>query len=168
MQVNIMKSAMQSGLILGLIFSGNFLLSVSNINALMALTYVVAAFIVYYIYKTAIKFRDTECDGVISYGKSFLFIILLFFYAALISTAIKYVYLRYINTTYLETIFQESMKLIQSMKLPMKAADLEQTENMFKPLNFSLLYIWSNVILGTFVALIMSAFIKKDKNIFEN
>ena len=163
-----MKSAMQSGLILGLIFSGNFLLSVSNINALMALTYVVAAFIVYYIYKTAIKFRDTECDGVISYGKSFLFIILLFFYAALISTAIKYVYLRYINTTYLETIFQESMKLIQSMKLPMKAADLEQTENMFKPLNFSLLYIWSNVILGTFVALIMSAFIKKDKNIFEN
>lgn len=168
MQLNIMKSAMQSGLILGLIFSCNFLLSVSNINALMALTYVVAAFIVYYIYKVSIKFRDTECAGAISYGKSFLFIILLFFYAALISTVIKYVYLRYINTTYLETIFQESMKLIQSMKLPMKAADLEQTENMFKPLNFSLLYIWSNVILGTFVALIMAAFIKKDKNIFEN
>ena len=54
-----------------------------------------------------------------------------------------------------------------ALKFPMSSAEIDQTESMFKPLSFSLLYIWSNLIMGTFVALIMAAFIKKDKSIFE-
>jgi len=64
-------------------------------------------------------------------------------------------------------MFQETMKMLDSMKFPMSSAEIDQTENMFKPLDFSLIYIWSNVLIGTFVALIMAAFIKKNKSVFE-
>jgi hypothetical protein len=167
MQPNIMKSAMHNGLILGVIFSINFLLSVSKITALMLLTYAVAAIILVMLYRISVRFRDTECEGVISYGKAFLHIILIFFYAALISTVVKFIYLRFIDPGYLETTFKDTMKALELMKFPMKSIEIEQTESMFKPLNFSLLYIWSNVLIGTFVALIMAAFIKKEKSIFE-
>lgn len=166
MQPNMMKSAMQNGLILGVIFSINFLFSVSKITAVMLFTYVVAVIILIMLYKIAIRFRDIECQGVISYGKAFLYILLIFFYAALISTAVKFIYLRFIDQTYLETTFQETMKMLEAMKFPMKSVEIERTENMFKPLNFSLLYIWSNMLIGTFVGLIMAAFIKKEKSVF--
>jgi len=167
MQPNIMKSAMHNGLILGVIFSVNFLLSISKITALILFTYVIAVIILVVLYKIAIRFRDTECEGTITYGRAFLYIILLFFYAALISTVVKFIYLRFIDQSYLDSIFQETMKLMETLKFPMNSVEIERTENMFKPLNFSLLYIWSNLILGTFVGLIMAAFIKKEKNIFE-
>jgi len=166
MQPNIMKSAMHNGLILGVIFSINFLFSVSKITALMLFTYAVAVIILIMLYKIAIRFRDIECQGVISYGKAFLYILLIFFYAALISTAVKFIYFRFIDQSYLETTFQETMKMLEAMKFPINSVEIERTENMFKPLNFSLLYIWSNMLIGTFVGLIMAAFIKKEKSIF--
>lgn len=167
MQPNIMKSAMHNGLIVGVIFSVNFLLSVSGITALVLLTYAVAIIILIMLYKIAIRFRETECDGAISYGKAFSYILLIFFYAALISTVVKFIYLRFIDQTYLESIYQETMKALEAMKFPMNTPEMEQAEKMFKPLNFSLLYIWSNMLLGTIVGLIMAAFIKKEKSPFE-
>jgi hypothetical protein len=166
MQPNTMKSAMQNGLILGVIFSINFLLSTSKITTLILLTYIIAIVIVATIYNFTIRYRDNESDGAISYGKAFKYIIYLFFYAALISTVVKYVYFRFINTGYLETMFQETMKMMEMLKFPMNSAEIDQTEKMFNPLSFSLLYIWSDIIMGAVVALIMAAFVKKEKDIF--
>jgi hypothetical protein len=162
-----MKSAMHNGLIMGVIFSVNFLLSVSGITALVLLTYAVSIVILVMLYRISIQFRDTECEGTISYGKAFSHILLIFFYAALISTVVKFIYLRFIDQTYLETIYQETMKALEAMKFPTNTPEMEQAEKMFKPLNFSLLYIWSNMLLGTIVGLIMAAFIKKEKSPFE-
>ena len=158
---------MQNGLILGGIFSLNFLLSTSKSSPLIFLTYFIAFFIVTIIYRFSIKFRNVEYEGIITYGRAFTYIILLFFYAALISTVVKYIFFRFVNPGYLETMFQDTMKMMETLKFPMTSAEIDQTESMFKPLSFSLLYIWSDVIMGTFVALIMAAFVKKNKSIFE-
>ena len=158
---------MQNGLILGGIFSLNFLLSTSKSSPLIFITYFIAALIVSMLYRFSIKFRDVECEGVITYGRAFSYIILLFFYAALISTVVKYIFFRFINPGYLETMFQDTMKMMETLKFPMTSAEIDQTESMFKPLSFSLLYIWSNIIMGTLVGLIMATFVKKTKSIFE-
>lgn len=168
MQPNIMKSAMQNGLIMGLIFSINFLLSTSKVTSLILLTYIIAMLIIVLLYKFSVRFRDVDSGGSITYGRAFTYIILLFFYAALISTVVKYFYFQFINKEYLSSTFQETMKMMETLKFPMKSIEIDQTESMFKPLNFSLLYIWSNVLMGTFVASIMAAFVKKEKSIFEN
>ncbi|MFA6581314.1 MAG: DUF4199 domain-containing protein [Paludibacter sp.] len=167
MQRSFVKSAMNSGLIMGVIFSVNFLLSVSRITALMLITYVIAIFIVITMYRMAVRFRDTECEGSITYGRAFLYILSTFFYAALISTVVKYIYFQFINPSYLETMFQESMKLMEKLKLPMTSVSADQMESMLKPVNYSFIYIWMNIIFGGLVGLMMAGFIKKEKSIFD-
>ena len=157
---------MHGGLILGALFSLNFVLSVTKITALALLTYAIAVFIVALMYKLSIRFRDNECEGSISYAKSLLYIVLTFFYAALISTLIKFIYFQFINTAFLENMFQETMKTMELMKFPMDDASVAQVESMLKPATFSMIYVFTNLIMGAIVGVVMAAFVKKDKDIF--
>ena len=115
----------------------------------------------------SIRFRDVECSGTIKYGKAFSFIVLTFFFAALISSIVKYVYFQFINPTYLDELLNESLKAIQIMKIPIDNASYDQMAKVMKPATFSLQYIWMNVIVGSILGLIMAAFVKKEKSIFE-
>jgi len=158
---------MFNGIIMGVIFSVNFLFSVSKIALLITFTNILAVLIVVLIYRLSIKFRDTECEGFITYGKALLYILYSFFFAALISSVVKYIYFQYINPPYLESVFQETMKMLTSMKYPITDAVEAQTRNMLKPASYTLIYIWVNVFMGLIVGLIMAAFIKKEKSIFK-
>jgi len=166
MQRNIIKSAMINGLIMGGLFSLNFLLSISKNTSLLLLSYGIAIIIIVTMYKMSIRYRDGECEGAISYGKSLSYVLLTFFYAALISTVVKYIYFQFINPEYLNNMFQESMKMMEVMKLPIDDNSISQMESMMKPASFSFIYIWSNLFLGLIVGLIMAAFVKKEKSIF--
>lgn len=166
MQQNISKSAMHGGLILGVLFSLNFLLSITKITSLALLTYVIAIFIVIVMYKLSVRFRDKDCEGAITYSRALIYVQFTFFFAALISTIVKFTYFQFINTTYLETMFQETMKAMEMMKFPMDDASVSQVQSMLKPATFSMIYIFTNLFLGTIVGLIMAAFVKKDKDIF--
>lgn len=168
MQVNIMKSAMKSGLILGILFAINFLLSTSSSLYLGALTYVIMAIILIAAYRFTIQFRDKECEGYITYGRSFLFILFSFFYAGLISSLVKFIYWQFINPDYLTNLYNESMLFIQNMNLPTEEKFEENMRTLLKPASFALQYIWVNTFLGIVVGLIMSIFTKKEKSIFEN
>ena len=167
MQPSISKSAMFNGLIMGVIFSINFLLSVSKNTTLVLLTNVIAVLIVVGIYRQSVRFRDTECEGFISYWKSFSLILLTFFYAALISSVVKYIYFQFINPDYLDQMFQESMKMMRTMKFQITDESTDQMKSMLKPATYTLVYVWINVLMGAIVGFIMAAFIKKEKSIFE-
>jgi len=158
---------MLNGIIMGVIFSVNFLFSVSKVTLLITLTNLLAVLIVVLIYRLSVKFRDTECEGFISYRKAFFYILYSFFFAALISSVVKYIYFQYINPSYLETMFQETMKMFSSLKYPINDATEEQTRKMLKPASYTLIYIWVNIFMGLIVGLIMAAFIKKEKSIFK-
>jgi hypothetical protein len=166
MQPNILKSAMLNGLIMGVIFSLNFLLSISKVPSLTLLSYVVVTFILVGMYRLTVRFRDVDCEGVITYGKAYSFILLTFFFAAIISSVVKFVYFKYINPNYLDQLLQESMKALETLRFPIDEAAYLQMGKMMKPASFTLQYIWLNVLMGSFVGLIMAAFIKRDKNIF--
>jgi hypothetical protein len=168
MQRNITKSAMNSGLILGALFSVNFLFSIIRNTAFVLLSYAMIAIILVTIYRLSVRFRDVECEGFISFGKVFLYILLTFFYAALISSVVKFVYFKFINTGYLEIMFQETMKAMQMMKYPINDTSVEQMKGMLKPASFSFIYIWFNLSLGAIVGLIMAAFIKKNKSVSDD
>ena len=167
MQPSITKSAMYNGLIMGVIFSINFLFSVSKITSLVLLTNVIAILIIIGIYRLAIRFRDTECNGIITYSKAFSLILLTFFFAAIISSVVKFVYFQFINPDYLDQMFQETMKVLNKMKFPVNDEMINQTKSMLKPVNYTFVYIWTNVFFGLIVGLIMAAFIKKEKSILE-
>lgn len=158
---------MQNGLAVGILFSINFLLSISKITPLVLISYGLMGIILVVTYRTTIRFRENECSGEITFGKAFSFIILTYFFAALISSVVKYIYFQFINPEYLSKLLNESLKAVEMLRLPIENATYDQMENMMKPATFSLQYIWMNVLLGTLIGLTMAPFIKKDKNIFE-
>lgn len=158
---------MYNGLIIGILFSVNFLLSISKITPLILISYGLMGLILVATYRTTIRFRDKECSGEINFGKAFSFIILTYFFAALISSVVKYVYFQFINPDYLPALLNESLKAIEMLNLPIENASYDQMEKMMKPATFSLQYIWMNVLIGTLIGLVMAPFIKKEKSIFE-
>lgn len=167
MQPTIMKSTMNNGLILGILFTLNFLLSISKTIPFILLSYALMAFILVYTYQSAKRYRDRVCEGFINYGNVFSFILLSYFFAGLISAIFKYIYFQYIQPEYLAKLLNESYKALDMLNVQIDDATYKQMESMLKPANFSLQIIWLNVFLGTVIGLIMSFFLKKQKSIFE-
>lgn len=158
---------MFTGLLLGLMFTVNFLISITGISFASLINLIVAIFIVYYLYRSAVKFRDIDCDGAITYGKSLSYVILSFFFAALISAIVKYIYVALINRDYLDMLLQESYKALDILKFPVTEEAYTQLEKMMTPVGFAFQSIWTNVLFGLVLGLIISIFIKKEKSIFE-
>jgi hypothetical protein len=167
MQPNIIKSAMFNGLIMGVLFTLNFMISLPKNTILGLLSYLIVAGIVFLMYRMSVQFRDKECGGYITYGRAFMFVIYTFFFAALISSLVKYIYFRFINPLYLDELLQETMKAMEMVKFKVDDEAYKQISDMMKPANMALQFIWVNMFLGMIVGLIMAAFVKKEKNIFE-
>ena len=167
MQPTIFKSTMSNGIIMGGLFSVNFLFSVSKSTFLGLLSYGIVALILVIMYRTANKYRDQECEGYITYGKALRFIVLTFFFGAIISSIVKFIYFQYINPEYLAYLTNETLKLMDSFNLLVSDDSVEQMEKMLKPASYSLQFIWFNTLMGLIVGLIMSIFVKKEKSIFE-
>ncbi len=162
MQPNIIKTSMSNGLIMGVLFSLNFLLSIQKNALFIFLSYFAISAIVIGMYRMAIRFRDTQCEGFISYRKAFSIILYTFFFAALVSSIVKYIYFQFISPSYLESMMKDSLKVLSDMKFSIDKSAVEQMESTLKPASFSLQYIWVNVFVGSLVAIVMAFFIKKN------
>ncbi len=167
MQPNIFKSAMFNGLIMGVLFSINFLLSISKITFFVLLSYLMIVLIIALMYRMSIHFREVDCAGTIKYGKAFSFVLLTFFYASLISAVVKYVYFQYINPGYLDLLLKESIKAAQMLKFNINNDDYDKMSSFLKPAGFAIQYIWVDVFVGSILGLLMAGFVKKDESIFE-
>ena len=172
MQTNVLNAAMKYGLIMGLIFSVNFLLSVTGNPIISLLGYLVVAVILVLTYRFSVAYRDKENGGTITFGHAFFFIMLLFLFAAIISSLIKFIYFKYLNVEYLPQLLEQSITVMNQMQeqFHFNIPDdyYQNMENMMNPATYTLQFIWVNVILGVFVGLIMAPFIKKNKDIFDN
>jgi len=169
MEANIFKSTMRSGLILGVLFSVNFLLSVLISSTLITnvLNFAMIAVIVVATLRLSREYRDKELEGFISYGQSFLFIVLSFFYASLISAVVKIVYFQFINPDFLAEVYNELMLQFEAAGLQVTTEAEKFVSGLLTPVSRSILSIIGNMICGAFVGLIMAAFVKKEKSIFE-
>jgi hypothetical protein len=144
------------GLFMGILFTANFFISLPQGIIFRFLSFLIIILIVYAMYRFSVKYRDNECGGYISYGKAFSFILLTFFFASIISSIFKFFYFQFINPDYLTNLLQESLKIIDSMQLPVNEEFYDQMEKMMKPITYSLQSIWVDVFLGIILGLIMS------------
>lgn len=167
MQQSLARATMTNGLILGALFSANFLVSLSKTFIGSILSLALFVLILFFTYKSSVKNRENNLLGEITYIQAVLFIVLSFFYAGIISSIVKFVYFQFINPEYLSLILDEGLRVMEQMKFPVDPEAYEQIKDLLKPASFSLQYIWMNTILGILTGAIMAIFIKKEKNIFE-
>lgn len=174
MQSDIFKITMRNGLYMGLLFSVNFLFSASRITALMLLTYVVIAFIIWASYKLSIQFRDQHNDGYINYWKVVSFVVLTFFFGGIISGLFKMIYTSYINPEFLPQLFEEGVRqmeqnrsLLESLNLNMDEEYYEELERQFRPAPYSFQTLWVNILSGTVLGLIIAGIVQKKRGLFD-
>jgi hypothetical protein len=111
--------------------------------------------------------RNEEFDGIISYGKAFSYILQVYFFGSIISSLVMFIYTAYINQAYLEMYLNTVMKIYHDINFPIDDKNYNIMESIFKPAPFALSNIFSSIFTGAFWGLILAAFVKKEKNIFE-
>lgn len=171
---NIFKNTMNKGLIMGLLFTVNFLFSASKNIALLILTYFIVAAVMIVMYRMAKSFRDKECGGFISFRKVFSFIFLTIFFGSVISAIFKLIYVQNINPGYLETLLEQAymqmeknQSLFARLGVNIDENYYNQLEKQFRPTNFAIQTIWINVFWGALLALIYGLILKKKPGLFD-
>ncbi len=168
MRVNPMKHAMKYGLILGVLFALNFLLSVTGVVALQLLSYVLVVAIVYFTYRFTVHYRENERSGSLSFWQGFSYVMWLFLFAALVSSVFKLLYLKFIAPDYLAAMLNDTLLVLESMQYPMGDGELAQIERMMQPARFALASLWVNVLSAIFLGPIVASFAKHEKSIFDD
>ena len=167
MKQDTIKHAMYYGLLLGVVFVLNFFLSQATNIWLKFIQMLYTFSIPFVVFCFAKKCREDVCGGTMSYGQSFSYVVQLFFYASIISSAFKYVYFRFLNPD-LRKLFNQTMQLMEQMSVPITDEMIAVTKQMLTPMGMAMQYIWINVMVGIVVSIVLAFFIRKEKSVFEN
>ncbi len=160
------KSAMQNGLIAGALISVSFLLSASKIAVLSSLTILISIGIVVFLFWATKRFRDTENEGFLSFGQAFSYVFRVYIYGALIGSLVMLVYAT-INDKFLGLMLNDTLMLYDKMNIPIDENVYDVLEMLLKPAPYALVNLFGKVIVGLFWGLVLAAFLKKEKSIFE-
>jgi hypothetical protein len=115
----------------------------------------------------SIHLRDNECNGVVKYGQAFQYIFLVYFFGSIVSSIVMVIYTSLIDTHYLASSLDILLKLYDNYKLPVDDQTYAVLQNIYKPVPFSLINLVSSMIGGAFWGLILAAFVKREKSVFE-
>lgn len=176
MQQNTSNSAMKTGLIVGVILSVQFIMGTVNNYLFSFVALFINFYIIYWLYRQAVRFRDTENNGIISYWKSFFYLFQIYIYGSIILSLTLLIYTSLINQNYLPNLLNETLKYYDNvlkdfyenvLKINVTDEMYNYFEATYKPAPFALMNILSGAMYITFWGLILAAFVKKDKSIFE-
>ena len=167
MRSNPIKHAMKFGLIIGVIQSANFLLSNVQISIIQLLSTAISISTIYLIYRFTVHYRNSECRGQMTYGQGISYIVWLYLFAAIISSLVKYLYWQFINPEFLPEFMNKSLLMLETMKIEITDEMIEQMKRMQNPRVMALQFVWFNVLGGFILSLIIAAFTRKEKSIFD-
>lgn len=159
---NSFQHAMTYGLWLGWLFSCNAIASMFPVSSSIASFFVmfwqaVMLFaIVRYTLSSTLNYRFTLCAGRMRFVQGYTYIILLFFFASIISAGAKIVILKFMYPDYLAQLMQQIQNALaqpQFDKLQGKEDLLAQMQQILKPISYSLYWIWIDTFISFFVGL---------------
>lgn len=158
---------MQKGLIIGAMVSLKFILSIFGSTALSAIGFLISILVVVALFMFTKKYRDEENEGFMTYGQGFSYIFRTYLYGAILGSLVILVYTSFIQPDYLTGMTNDVFKMYDSMNISIDENMMNLVETIYKPTPFALMNVFSSAIVGAFWGLILAAFIKKEKSIFE-
>ena len=166
-----MKSALNFGAILGLILMVLSLITyVFEMYENKAFGYLSWVVIIAGIVLGIRKYRDGALGGYISYGNALGYGVLVTLFAAIIVSFVNYVYLGFIDPSFIDfTLEQTEIQMIEQGQ-PEEAIEMAMswTRKMVSPIGIFIMGIIGTTFMGFIVSLIAAAFLKNDPDSFEN
>jgi|GEM_PF-73409 len=120
-----------------------------------------------------LTYRNNYLGGYISFGKAFTSGFLIVLIAALVSSIYSYIFLVFIDPTYLDKIIEQAManaetKMVeQGLSEEQMEPGLAMTRKFMSPVIMNVMAIISSALVGGILALIAAAFIKKEDKSFD-
>ena len=119
-------------------------------------------------YRLLRKFRDEGLDGVISFGRGWLYVFFQFFYASLLFAIAQYVYFAYIDKgTFMSEMTElfsapETKEAFRQMGMGKGIEETLSVMSQMRPIDLVLNVLVSNLFVGALLGLILAAFSKRD------
>ena len=167
MQPNLIKSAFYNFHILGLLLSVKFILSAQKFEIFASFAMILSIFIIFFLYRMTVHYRDMECKGKISFGQAFSYMFLIYVFGSIVSAIVMMIYTTFIDTHFLASLLDVTLKMYDTLKIPMDDKTYKLIEAIYNPATYSILNVFFSMIGAAFWAVILAGFIKKEKSIFE-
>jgi hypothetical protein len=119
------------------------------------------------------QYRNVYLGGYISFGKAFLSGFIIVLTAAILSSLYSYIFLTFIDPSYLEKIIQQTLEQTEA-KMAEKGVTADQmepalamTRKFMSPVMMLVMGILSSAFFGAILSLISAAIIKKEDKSFD-
>lgn len=165
------EGAMRYGTAMGIFWTLKFILFPMGMKMplLLMLFFLLTLAVPVVGYQFARKFRDRECEGVISYSRAFLFTAFMYMFAALFATIIHYVYFRYIDNGLIVNTYYDMLNQLSAGA----TGELETSINQIRqaldviaqltPVEISLQLISQNIFYCVIIAVFTALFVMRNK-----
>ena len=115
------------------------------------------------------KFRDRVRDGVISFGRAYLYSAHTFFCAALLFAAAQFAYFQFLDNGFLADRVAEVLgdpqtrQVIRAYGMDQAVSNTLQAIRSLRPIDYALNYLTTNIIIGLLLSLPVAAVTKRSK-----
>lgn len=159
------------GLLLALLWTAGFacyMIGLSNpfYGMLALLVLVVSPF---FVARRLKRFRDEDLGGIISLMRGWAFVILVFFYGAILLALVQYAYFAFMDKGYMMASFQsalsqpEAKQMIESYGMSETMSESLTMLASMRPIDYALNILTLNISAGIIVGLPIAALLKKGK-----
>lgn len=119
----------------------------------------------FYAAKCLRTFRDKAREGIISFARGYAYVILIFFYSALLFAIVQYAYFTYMDNGFLIAKFTEMANTPESVQLGLKDMMQESISQMaaMRPIDLSLNVLTAIIVVGIALGLPIAALLQRTK-----
>lgn len=120
-------------------------------------------------YKFARRYRDNFCEGNISFTQAYVFIMLMYFFAALLTSAGHFIYFNFIDNGFITETYLSQLEALKSgvtADLEVSVDQLIETFNIvaaLSPIQLTLQLIFQNIFYGSLLAVPTALLVMKRK-----
>ncbi len=171
-RINLQKYAMRYGTYMGIFWAAKFCLFPPGVaNPLLMMVFVVLTLTVPFVsYFMVRSFRDTYCEGAVTFAQGWIFTSFLYTFAALFVAVAHYVYFAYIDQGYLVNTYSSLIQETRALKIPETEQMLTQMEQVLEtirelsPIEMVIQLLAQNIIYGSILAIPVAFFVKRKKS----